>query len=98
MASGDGDRFEPVGRWWGTGVANLGLAGLVEPEAFIALLAGRHPTTDALLGRRYNDASARGFDPTFSAPKSVSVLWVWRWACSANTPPWSGTPSCTPTP
>ena len=70
------DRFEPVGRWWGTGAANLGLAGPIEPEAFIALLAGRHPTTDALLGRPYNEASARGFDLTFSAPKSVSVLWA----------------------
>jgi len=28
------------------------------------------------LGRRFGDKSARGFDATFSAPKSVSVLWA----------------------
>jgi hypothetical protein len=28
-----------------------------------------------VLGRRFGDSSARGFDATFSAPKSVSALW-----------------------
>ena len=28
------------------------------------------------MGRRFGDTSARGFDATFSAPKSVSVLWA----------------------
>ena len=75
-AAHDVDRFEPVGRWWGTGANNLDLHGAVQPEAFVALLAGRHPGTGAGLGRPYNDKSARGFDLTFSAPKSVSVLWA----------------------
>ena len=41
-----------------------------------ALLEGHHPGTGARLGRRFGDSSVRGFDATFSAPKSVSVLWA----------------------
>ena len=37
---------------------------------------GRHPDTGQPLGRGFGDKSARGFDATFSAPKSVSVLWA----------------------
>jgi hypothetical protein len=36
---------------------------------------GEHPATGNVLGRAFGDASARGFDVTFSAPKTVSVLW-----------------------
>ncbi|MGA9597301.1 MAG: MobF family relaxase, partial [Acidimicrobiia bacterium] len=35
-----------------------------------------HPTTGERLGRRFGDSSVRGFDATFSAPKSVSVLFA----------------------
>ncbi len=38
--------------------------------------AGRPPAAAPRLGRRFGDTSARGFDATFSAPKSVSVLWA----------------------
>jgi conjugative relaxase-like TrwC/TraI family protein len=68
------DGGEPPGRWWGAGARDLGLSGDVDPEAFLALMAGDHPTTGHLLGRRYGKASVRGYDATFSAPKSVSLL------------------------
>lgn len=37
---------------------------------------GRSTTTWTQTSRRFGDSSARGFDATFSAPKSVSVLWA----------------------
>jgi conjugative relaxase-like TrwC/TraI family protein len=70
------DPAEPPGRWWGSGCGAVGLEGEVLPEQLQALLEGRHPTTWATLGRRFGDRSARGFDATFSAAKSVSVLWA----------------------
>jgi conjugative relaxase-like TrwC/TraI family protein len=39
-------------------------------------MAGKDPSTGMDLGRRYGDESVRGFDATFSAPKSVSLLWA----------------------
>lgn len=68
----DGD--EPPGRWWGKGADQLGLQGEITADVFHALLDGKHPTTGEDLGRCYGDDSVRGFDATFSAPKSVSVL------------------------
>jgi conjugative relaxase-like TrwC/TraI family protein len=70
------DPAEPPGRWWGSGCAAVGLDGEVLPEHLQALLEGRHPATGATVGRRFGDKSARGFDATFSAAKSVSVLWA----------------------
>jgi conjugative relaxase-like TrwC/TraI family protein len=68
----DGD--EPPGVWRGRGAERLGLDGQIVDEAFLAVMAGQDPETGKDLGRRYGDASVRGFDATFSAPKSVSVL------------------------
>ena len=70
------DPDEPAGRWWGGGRPALGLDGPVAGEDLRALLEARHPRMGAPLGRRFGDSSARGFDATFSAPKSVSVLWA----------------------
>lgn len=70
------DPDEPPGRWWGRGRAALGLSGSVAGEDLRELLDARHPGNRSPLGRRFGDASARGFDATFSAPKSVSVLWA----------------------
>jgi conjugative relaxase-like TrwC/TraI family protein len=39
-------------------------------------MAGHDPATGRDLGRRYGDESVRGYDATFSAPKSVSVLFA----------------------
>jgi conjugative relaxase-like TrwC/TraI family protein len=54
----------------------LGVSGAVEGDELRAVLEGRHPRSDAALGRPFAERSARGFDATFSAPKSVSVLWA----------------------
>lgn len=70
------DPDEPPGRWWGDGLAGLGVGGSVEGDELRAVLEGRHPRTDTTLGRSFGERSARGFDATFSAPKSVSVLWA----------------------
>lgn len=70
------DPKEPPGRWWGRGREALGLDGPVSGADMRAVLEAQHPETGRTLGRRFGDASARGFDATFSAPKSVSVLWA----------------------
>lgn len=70
------DPDEPPGRWWGSGIDVLGLAGEVHGEQLRSLLAGHHPATGHSIGRGFGDRSARGFDATFSAPKSVSALWA----------------------
>lgn len=70
------DPDEPPGRWRGRGRNALGLDGDVEGSELRSLLEAAHPGTGARLGRRFGDSSARGFDATFSAPKSVSVLWA----------------------
>ncbi len=70
------DGGEPPGRWFGRGAAMLGLDGVVDDAAFLAVMAGLHPSTGVRLGRRFGETSVRGFDATFSAPKSVSVLFA----------------------
>lgn len=67
---------EPSGIWWGDGADQLGLKGRLDAAAFHAVLSGVDPDTGEQLGRKYGDNSVRGYDVTFSAPKSVSVLWA----------------------
>jgi conjugative relaxase-like TrwC/TraI family protein len=69
---------EPPGIWHGQGAADLGLSGVVEGEALTRLFEGYHPTEDRSLiqQQRYKNREHQpGWDLTFSAPKSVSVLW-----------------------
>jgi conjugative relaxase-like TrwC/TraI family protein len=69
---------EPPGGWAGEGAARLSLAGPVSKSEFEAALKGIDPKTGerlAALGGRLQDHAA-GWDMTFSAPKSVSVLWA----------------------
>ena len=70
----DGD--EPPGVWRGAGADLLGLHGEIDEDEFLAVMAGENPTTGRLLGGGYGDRSVRGFDMTFSAPKSLSVLYA----------------------
>jgi len=69
------DGGEPPGRWWGQATDRLDLDGNVDPDAFLAVMAGHDPATGVDLGRRFGEGSVRGYDATFSAPKSVSLLW-----------------------
>ncbi|HUP68361.1 MAG TPA: MobF family relaxase [Acidimicrobiales bacterium] len=70
------DPNEPPGRWWGRGCPAVELSGDVRPEQLAAMLQARHPGHGRRLGRGFGAKSARAFDATFSAPKSVSVLWA----------------------
>ena len=67
---------EAPGVWLGAGAARLGLCGPVDATTLSMLLAGMSPDGEALLARRV-DPSKRvaGLDLTFSAPKSVSLLY-----------------------
>ncbi len=67
---------DPPGRWWGAGCAAVGLAGEVEPEQLERMLQAEHPLDGRRLGRGFGESSARAYDATFSAPKSVSLLWA----------------------
>jgi conjugative relaxase-like TrwC/TraI family protein len=73
------DGGEPPGYWLGRAARELGLTGTVHENELRALIAGRDPQTAEPLGRSiaYDDGRHRqvGWDLTFSAPKSVSVLW-----------------------
>lgn len=59
--------------WVGEGAQRLGLTGPVEREAFQNVLDGRMPDGGELTWNGGGDRRA-GFDATFSAPKSVSLL------------------------
>jgi conjugative relaxase-like TrwC/TraI family protein len=67
VASGQEDYYtgggEAPGEWAGRGADAQGLHGLVEDEAFLGVLEGTRG--DSVLG----------YDLTFSAPKSVSILY-----------------------
>jgi conjugative relaxase-like TrwC/TraI family protein len=54
----------------------LGLTGEVDEDGFIALMEGRHPGTGERLKRLGGRSRVAAFDLTFSAPKSVSVLFA----------------------
>jgi conjugative relaxase-like TrwC/TraI family protein len=75
LASGAEDYYvggrEAAGRWLGRGAPSLALHGVVAGDKLTAILAGTDPTSGTQLRRR---GSVEGFDVTFSAPKSVSVL------------------------
>jgi conjugative relaxase-like TrwC/TraI family protein len=64
---------ESAGEWIGGGAAMLRLRGEVDSDALHRVLAGGHPGRGLPLAR-CNTSRVPGFDLTFSAPKSVSVL------------------------
>src|SRR3954453_5549763 len=65
---------EAPGTWTGTGARPLGLDGTVDAVRLDRVLAGDDPASGAPLGRVV-PRRVPGFDLTFSAPKSVSVLY-----------------------
>jgi conjugative relaxase-like TrwC/TraI family protein len=70
------DAGEPPGLWFGEQAAALELEGELDPSHFLSLMAGRLPISGTVMGRAYGDTSVRGYDVTFNAPKSVSLLWA----------------------
>jgi conjugative relaxase-like TrwC/TraI family protein len=77
VASGVEDYYvgggEASGEWIGTGIIALGLRGEVAGAELDRVLAGEHPASGWQL-RESRRVRVPGFDLTFSAPKSVSVL------------------------
>jgi len=70
---------EPPGQWYGEGASKLGLEGEVEAAHLYNLFGGYSPEGDRPLVQlqSHGDKATHrpGWDLTFSAPKSVSVLW-----------------------
>jgi conjugative relaxase-like TrwC/TraI family protein len=66
---------EPLGRWWGRGAESLVGLGSVQRDELRAFLKGFSPDGDTLIQGAGRENHQRGWDLTFSAPKSVSVLW-----------------------
>lgn len=67
---------EPPGIWTGRGAEALKFSGQVDKEELARLFAGFSPKDDnALVQNAGADTHRPGWDLTFSAPKSVSVLW-----------------------
>ena len=71
-------RGEVPGVWLGAGVEGLGVAvgSRVEREGFMALMRGCHPVDGSLLRSMGRSSTVAALDLTFSAPKSVSVLFA----------------------
>lgn len=65
---------EAQGRWVGSGLASLGPLGEVSGEAVARLLRAEHPATGQQLRTPVAEGAVAGFDLTFRAPKSVSLL------------------------
>ncbi len=65
---------EARGEWIGGAAGALGLAGTVAGEDLRAVLAGLDPLDGSPLRSSSSPTRVAGFDLTFSAPKSVSVL------------------------
>jgi conjugative relaxase-like TrwC/TraI family protein len=65
---------EEPGRWSGDGAAGLGLDGAIDPHHFAEVLGGRHPASGSALRSARADRGVAGYDLTFGAPKSVSLL------------------------
>ncbi len=74
VAAGSGTGIEAAGRWMGAGTPELRLSGVVEGADLEAVLAGEDPGTGQVLGTARRQVTVAGFDMTFSAPKSVSLL------------------------
>ncbi len=67
---------EPEGEWTGGGAARLGLTGAARPRHFRSLFAGSSPVGKKLVQNSGCDKRRAGWDLVFTAPKIVSLLWV----------------------
>jgi conjugative relaxase-like TrwC/TraI family protein len=69
------DGQEIAGVWGGKTAEQLGLSGEVKQADYFAVVDNLHPVTAEQLTPRQKDNRRAGYDFTFSAPKSVSVLY-----------------------
>jgi conjugative relaxase-like TrwC/TraI family protein len=69
---------EPQGRWYGEALSHFGIQenDVVEAKTLKTLFAGYHPvTSEKLVQNPGSPKRTRGWDMTFSMPKTVSTLW-----------------------
>ncbi|WLB48304.1 MobF family relaxase [Bradyrhizobium ottawaense] len=64
------------GTWWSTGETIVRHGAEIDKETFRDLCGGVDPTTGAPLVRGSGPSHRAGWDVTFSAPKSLSILWM----------------------
>jgi len=69
------DGQEIAGKWGGKTAERLGLTGQVTQPDYFAVVDNFHPRTAEQLTPRQKDNRRAGYDFTFSAPKSVSVMY-----------------------
>jgi conjugative relaxase-like TrwC/TraI family protein len=69
-------RGEAPGRWLGGGCGGIGLRGQVDRAGFMRAMRGCDPRTGEGLRPPRSRTKVAAFDLTFSAPKSVSVLFA----------------------
>ena len=69
-------RGEAPGRWMGGGCGGIGVSGQVDRDGFMRAMHGCDPRTGEGLRPPRSRTKVAGFDLTFSAPKSVSVLFA----------------------
>lgn len=71
----DGEEGNSAGQWYGKVAEGLGLSGAVDPATFKAVLDGELPNGETI-GKMINGERQHtpGWDLTFSAPKSVSIM------------------------
>jgi len=66
---------EADGEWFGAGAKALGLEGTIDADAFHkVVMEAKNPGSGEELRRRVRDHPVHGVDMTFSAPKSVSLM------------------------
>lgn len=64
------------GVWWSTGSTLVRHGAPIDKESFRDLCAGVHPVTGEPLVRGIETQHRAGWDVTFTAPKSLSILWM----------------------
>ncbi len=64
------------GHWFGKAAERLGLTGIVDKSQFERIVENQHPFEDTSLTPRTRADRRVGWDFTFSASKSVSILWA----------------------
>jgi len=62
--------------WYGSGAEKLELTGTVDPAQFKDMLEGKLPNGTVMTQKQRGGHHRPGYDLTFSAPKSVSILGI----------------------
>lgn len=72
------DYYSGEGYWLGDAARDLGLQGKVDPQQLTGMLTGADPASGEPFGMQHVSGTGPvpGFDLTFSAPKSVSIMWA----------------------